>query len=205
MAKPTQQEAAGPALIEVGFEGPFSWAGVPDGPSVFDSPAAGEPGIYLWTIAFDDGFLVYYVGETGRNHAVRLLEHYREHAAAMYHVYSPLEFLQGRKVPLWPGRYEKENRKSLPECIAAYPHLNHAIHELTLGYRFFLAPLRCEARLRRRTEAAIADTLYSAPGVIGAFQDRGIRYDRRTSEEGPVECRIKCSARIHGVPDVLFV
>jgi hypothetical protein len=53
--------------VTVRFIGPFSWPGAPDAPSVFDVEARQERGIYLWTIPQRDGFLVYYVGETGRS------------------------------------------------------------------------------------------------------------------------------------------
>lgn len=202
MANPTQPSSFAPDVLEIKFEGPFSWPGEPDAASVFGAEAARDPGIYLWTIPHDEGYLVYYVGETGQSHKVRLLEHYREHASAMYHVYSPPEFARGRKVALWPGRYDKV-RKSIAECVSAYPRLCNEIFELTQMYRFFLSPFHGEPRLRRRIEAGIAAALYSAPGLVGAFQDSGVRYDSRTVDETPIAFKVSCPAVLHGLSGLL--
>lgn len=121
----------------------------------------------------------------------------------MYHVYSAAEFGRGEKVELWPGRYVASNRKSLEECIEQYSRLHAQIHGMTLLYRFFLAPLEVEPRERRRVEAAIAAHLYAEPGMVGAFQDQGIRYSPRRPDEAPIECAITSTAPLFGLPDRL--
>ena len=189
-----------PNEVEVPFTGPFSWPGASDAPSVFDVEVGREHGIYLWTVPQRDGHLVYYVGETGRSFQARLLDHYKEHAACLYHVYLPTEFARGQKMGLWPGYYDSADRKSFKECIAQYTRLCGPIQELTYLYRFFFAPLSCEDRIRRRIEAAIAGALYSAPGIAGAFQDRGIRYDPRKGDEKPIECIFTSPVPIIGLP-----
>ncbi len=185
---------------QVHFTGPYSWPGAPDAPCLFEEEASRKPGIYLWTVQVQDGFLIYYVGETGRSHATRMSEHYREHAAGMYHVYSPAEFVSGRKVLLWPGRYNRADRKSIPDCIAAYPQLATHIHALSHAYRFFLASVSSTQRARKRIEAAIADSLYGTPGFVGEFQDRGIRYDRRLSTELSFACKVTATANLLALP-----
>ncbi len=190
--------------VIVSFTGPFSWPGTPDAPSVFDVEEGRLAGIYLWTVSQHDGYLIYYVGETGRRFSTRLLEHYTEHAAAMYHVYSPAEFACGEKVVLWPGRYDASDRKSARECIANYSQLCEQIGELTFTLRFFLAPLSCERRTRRRIEAAIADVLYAAPDIVGTFQEQGIRYHPRRDDEEPIGCVISAPVPLLGLPDRLL-
>jgi len=184
----------------VAFEGPFSWPGVPGAPSVFDVDVRRKPGIYLWTVERSDGFLVYYVGETGRSFDVRMFEHYKEHAAGAYHLYSPVEFAKGEKVPLWPGRYDSRDRRTARECVEQYARLAPAIFELTHIYRFFLAPVACDERPRRRIEASIWATLKAAPGLAGSFQDDGIRYHPRRDDEPPITCSIECPASLIGLP-----
>ena len=132
--------------ITISFVGPFSWPGARDAPSVFDVQVRQESGIYLWTVPQTDGYLIYYVGETGRSFQRRLLEHYAEHAACMYHVYSPEQFARGEKLMLWPGHYDSGDRKSAKECIAQYSRLGPYIDKLTALFRFFLAPLSCGER-----------------------------------------------------------
>ena len=162
-----------------------------------------EAGIYLWTIPLEGGHLVYYVGETGRSFCARLIEHYMAHAAGMYHLYSPKEFAHGEKVLVWPGRYDVADRKSVKDCILNYPRLSGTIWETTLMMRFFLAPLSCESRTRRRLEGAIANALRDTPGLVGDFQDRGIRYDMRKVQEEPVQCTITSEVPLLGMPERL--
>ncbi|MEI7902674.1 MAG: hypothetical protein WCK89_20680 [bacterium] len=191
--------------VIVSFMGPFSWPGISDAPSIFDAEEGRQSGIYLWTVPLREGHLIYYVGETGRNFRTRLLEHYMEHAAAMYHVYSPAEFARGEKVALWPGHFDTAHRKSAKECVLNYSQFCKQIGELTYILRFLLAPLACEERIRRRVEAAIAKALSDTPGIVGTFQDRDIRYAARKDNEEPIECVITSTVPLLGLPERLSV
>jgi hypothetical protein len=190
--------------VALHFAGPYSWPGAPDAPCVFEADMKNRVGIYLWTVPLRDGHLIYYVGETGRDFGTRLLEHYLQHAAGMYHIYSSAEFAQGEKVCLWPGRYDVADRRSLRECVVNYPQIASEVHQLTRRLRFFLGPLECDDRMRRRVEAAIAQALYETPGRVGAFQDRGIRYEPRKQSEVPVRCVITSAAPLLGLPAELL-
>jgi hypothetical protein len=180
--------------------GPYSWPGTRDAPSVFDMEVGRRAGIYLWTVPLEQGHLIYYVGETGRSFSARLHEHYTEHVASMYHVYSPAEFARGEKVALWPGRFDATQRKSVKECIQNHARLCDQIREMTFILRFFLAPLCCDKRTQQRIEAAIAQALYAAPGIVGSFQDRGIRYCSRTKDEQPIPCVTSSPLPLLGLP-----
>ena len=191
-----------PEEIIIAFAGPFSWPGTTDAPSVFEVAEGRRSGIYVWTVPLPEGHLIYYVGETGRSFAERQAEHYKEHAAAMYHVWSPTEFARGEKVELWPGRYDRDvtHRKSIKECIANYSRLSEPILKMAYILRFFLAPLSCDTRIRRRIEAAIAQSLYVTPGIVGTFQDR-IPYHPRMNDEQPVACVITSPVPLLGLPE----
>jgi hypothetical protein len=54
--------------------------------------------------------------------------------------------------------------------------------------RFFVAPLSCDQRTRRRIEAAIARMLYATSGIVGTFQDQGVVYWPKFTSEQPVSC-----------------
>jgi len=203
-ARDRTEQAKPPEELAVSLSGPFSWPGTPDAPSVFEVEAGRLPGIYLWTVPRPEGHLVYYVGETGRRFDVRLLEHYMEHAACMYHIYSPAEFARGEKIALWPGRYDAKDPKSVVECIARYSKATSHVAALTHLYRFMLAPLACEGRIRRRIEAAIARALRAAPGLAGTFQDEGISYVHRTADETPLECVVTSPVPLIGLPDRIW-
>jgi hypothetical protein len=184
----------------ISFVGPFSWASAPDSPSVHDVPEGREPGIYLWTVPLQSGHLIYYVGDTGVSFSNGLRRHYWEHFAARYHVYSAAEFARGEKVMLWPGRWDATNSKSKEECRANCARLGEQIREMADVLRFFLAPLSCNTRIRRRIKAAIAQALYDVPGNVGAFQEE-IRYHPRRNEEEPIECVASSPVPLLGLPE----
>jgi len=190
-------------LIE--FEGPFTWPGTNLAPSIFTAEVGKESGLCLWTVRLDEGSLIYYVGETGRSFAQRMLEHYREHASGGYHLYEPREFSHGRKVALWHGLYGPDREESVIAFIRRFKELSPAIAELADLYQFYVAPLRCEKRLRERIEAALAGHLYEQPGIVGEFQDSGIRYHGRSADEDAVQAGIRCTTHLLGVPEFLWV
>ena len=68
--------------------------------------------------------------------------------------------------------------------------LAEEIAQLSRMLRFFVAPIARDRRTRRRVEAALADAISAAPGEIGAFQDKGVRYERRRDGEAPIEVRV---------------
>ncbi len=81
--------------IVVEFHGPFSWHGSEEAPCIFSSDMGEKSGVYLWTVKYKDGDLVYYVGETGRKFSVRMLEHFREHMSEGYPICTSLWSLSG--------------------------------------------------------------------------------------------------------------
>jgi hypothetical protein len=191
--------------ILVEFEGPFSWLGGNSVPSILETETGKKKGVYLWTVQLGEGELVYYVGQTGRSFAQRMLEHFREHMSGGYHLYEPHEFSRGRKVLLWPGRYGPDREPSLSLLIQRFPTLASAIVDLAKLYRFFVAPLECEKRLRERIEAGIAQYLDQQPEPAGEFQDQGIVYRPRLDTEEPVQALVHCKDNLIGVPKSLYV
>lgn len=191
--------------IAVEFVGPFSWAGGNKTPSIHKAEVGKKAGVYLWTVPFENEELVYYVGQTGRGFAQRMLEHFREHMSGGYHLYEPHEFCRGRKVLLWPGRYGADKELSLAVFLQKFQGLAPAIADLAALYRFYVAPLECEKRLRERIEAGLALHLYEQPGMVGEFQDRGIVYRPRWDSEEPVQALIRCEAHLVGVPESLWI
>jgi hypothetical protein len=66
-----------------------------------------------------------------------------------------------------------------------------ALADVVRLMRFHLAPLTFQTQLRKRIEATLAHHLYSQPGLVGSFQDAGIRDALRRVGEAPVDvlCR----------------
>ena len=188
------------ADLSIHFTGPLAWSASEGAPSVFEDPLTWKCGLYLWTVETPAGEFVYYVGETGRTFSIRLFEHLKEHLAGAYHVYDPEPFHMGEKVELWPGLYGRPRSQAVPELLARYAELAGPIDALARTYRFFLAPLEGDRRLRERAEAAIAGALAASQRN---FQDAGIRYRPRYVHEDPLVLEITCDRVLLDLPSVI--
>ena len=182
------------------FTGPFSWLGEVDAPSLFEDAIGKKSGIYLWTIETEEGYLVYYVGQTGRTFSQRMKEHFKEHLAGFYHLNDPDEFRMGRRVSIWPGLYDVEAKISLPTLGKKHSELSNNIYRLAKQYRFFFAPIKAETRVIERIESAIASYLYQQNGIVGSFQEKGIRYRPRWDNESLLKISIETYKKIAGFP-----
>ena len=189
----------------VHFHGPYSWVDDKGVDCIATTDLGQEAGLYLWTITLAEGELIYYVGQTGRSFRTRMLEHFKEHMSGGYHLYEPDAFACGEKVMLWPGWYDSERKTTVLEFIDMFSELAGDIIRLAKMYRFYLAPLQCERRLRERIEAGLAYHLYQQDGIIGQAQDKGIRYRGRWTDESPIEVLFQADAALLGLPDSLLI
>jgi hypothetical protein len=189
-------------LIEL--HGPYKWYGHN---SLFLQPESEKLGIYLWTIPFEEKYLVYYVGETGISFANRLLYHTRNYLHGLYRVYDPKNFVKGKKILIWEGMWKKELEKPtirIFKFLERYSELSKAIYDFLGAFRVFLIPFNSDRRTRQRIEAAIAETLLKQPSFIGDFQDGDIRYIKRQSDEEPIQVLVKSGEQILGLPKELM-
>jgi len=70
--------------VSLEFSGPFSWLSSDLATSIFEAAAARAAWIYLWTVETQDGYVIYYVGETGAEFRQRMRQHWCEQMAGMY-------------------------------------------------------------------------------------------------------------------------
>ena len=191
----------------VNFIGPFSWLGHEGTRSIFDAPDGNKFGIYLWTVQLeeDGGELVNYVGKTNRSFSQRMKEHFKEHLAGFYHVYSPNEFRKGERKTIWGGMYLRHKTPSLLELAKVYPAISAQIIELANIYRFFIAPVDVSQRVLERIECALAKHLYDQSGKIGAFQEQGLNYRSRLESEEAGIATFQSSLKILGLPQSLKI
>lgn len=189
----------------VDFIGPFSWLGHEGTKSIFDASEGNLFGIYLWTVKLDEGELVNYVGKTNRSFSRRMMEHFREHLAGFYHVYSPAEFKRGERGSLWGGMYLRRRTPAIIELAKMYPTISGQIIDLANTYRFFIARLDAEGRILERIECALARHLHKQPGKVGAFQEPGLNYRSRFASEQPATAIFNSTEKILGLPESLEV
>jgi len=97
--------------VEIELFGPYSLIEDKE-PSIFSVPLGKQQGIYLWTIPFENKYLTYYVGKTGKSFISRNLEHIRNYYSGKYTLYDPKEFAKGKKIRLWNGMWKKDAKET---------------------------------------------------------------------------------------------
>ena len=164
-------EAAMPRY-ELHAVGPFGWT--PGSlPSVWDAQEVGSPGVYLWVVETDEGYLVYYVGETGRRFSDRLAAHARGYLSGEYRIYEPERFREGTKILIWPGTWQPHTKHLVPVFMTRYVEMAPKVLEFMATLFFFMCPFEAPRRDRRRIEAAIAGALYDQPPPVGGVPGDG--------------------------------
>ncbi len=69
-----------------------------------------KPGIYLFTVKYRNGYLIYMAGYTSRPFKTRLREHIREYQKGTYHIFSPKAFRNGKRTPrVWRGLWTRKS------------------------------------------------------------------------------------------------
>ncbi|MBW6475027.1 MAG: hypothetical protein K0B14_18010 [Anaerolineaceae bacterium] len=190
-------------VIDITFKGPFYWVCEQGKTSILESPSCRQSGVYFCSVSYQEKDLVYYIGQTGRWFSSRLAEHFLQHASGGYHLYEPNAFLRGEKIQVWPGRYDATQRTTISDFLDHFDELAPVIKKLASIYRFWVAPIDGDKRLRERLEAAMSIHLHNQPGIVGAFQDKGIHYNPHCKNEAPLIAKFNNYDQIHGLPSVL--
>ncbi len=192
--------------VTLEFSGPFAWWDAPDGESVYSAGEAEHPGIYLWTIPFDNGHLIHYVGATGRPFTVRLHEHLREFLSGGSRIYEPAPFARGEKQLVWNAInfWSVAERNRVPALLEQFGELAPKIRDLARLMRFFLARLDGKSRTRKRAESMIASSIRRREGVVGEFlEDDGHYEDPQWPGEAELALTISTHRKLHGLPEAL--
>lgn len=193
-------------LIELRWEGPFSWPSRSfqgDEKLFNDAMVASRCGVYLWTVEYCDGYLIYAAGITRRPFVKRFREHTtRAYLNGVYTIFDVPSLKNGIRKEIWEGFWFK---KRLIEKQVEYENLSNDIHlaanELLSNYRVFVAPVDPTPRLLERIEAAIMNLLYLSTGSISAIPDRGMALAPRWPEEQPIFIRSVAPVLLYGLPE----
>ena len=187
--------------MEILLTGPYSWpefetqTGLP--------PVPKHPGIYLWTIDYMAGYLIYAAGITRRTIPKRFYEHTIKYMSGDYNVLEMEAMRQGIRDLVWQGwgwnpekRVAFERQKSI---------ILDAVNDQLAGFRVFVADIGTEPRILERLEASIMNRLYSQPPPLCDIPDKGMMLAPRWDSEEPILVNIVCRARLYGLPQKLEI
>lgn len=176
------------------WTGPYGWpryerglASVPTG-----------PGVYLMTVEYHSGYLIYAAGLTGRSIRRRLLEHSRQYMCGNYNILDISAMQEGRRVEVWHGWGWSPDKRLLFEKWKE--GLSLAAQKQLAGFRIFASVLSATERLLERIEASIMKSLDRAPRPLCDIPDRGMMLRPRRPSEEPIKVTNQCSATLHGLP-----
>jgi predicted DNA-binding transcriptional regulator len=203
-------DAMAPVEIDLHWHGPLAWPGIdPTCPltSLDKTDAATSSGIYLWTLEYLEGYLIYCAGITRRRFVHRFREHRRNYKQGVYTLFDLPALQRGVRQEIWHGFYFSENRPpaKIAEFNARKAELLAAVHEQLSTYRIFVAPTMPDQRILNRIEAAIMKNLYAVSGPVSEIPDRGMQLSSRWRREQKILVRNHSALLIHSLPAEMVV
>lgn len=187
--------------IDLDWTGPYGWPGFTEADNLSSVPRL--PGIYLWTFRYQDGYLIYGAGITGRPVSERIAEHTRHYLAGEYNVLDIDAAECGIRKEIWHGwQYAKAHRDefdSRKDTILA------AVRRQLFGFRIFTAVVEPDVRIRKRIEAAIMNHLYRQPFPFCDIPDKGMSLSKRWESEIPITAINRCDSVLHSLPAQLSI
>lgn len=182
--------------MQIEWDGPYSWtkferenhlASIPD-----------YPGVYLWTVEYQEGYLIYAAGLTRRSIPIRFREHTRKYMNGDYNVLDIDAMQKGIREEIWHGwgwtsekRTEFEKRKS---------SIQDSIRKQLAGFRVFVTDVGIQPRILERLEASIMNNLYQQPAPFCDIPDKGMMLAPRWDSEPPIIVKNSCPANLYGLP-----
>lgn len=182
------------ATLDIVWTGPYGWPGYsPELP-----PLPQHPGVYLLTVKYRNGFLIYAAGLTRRPFAKRFVEHTRTYFAGHYNVLDIAAMQRGIRKRIFHGWDRSPQNRALFK--KRKDSIIRAVERQLAGYRIFVADLDVTGRILERIEAAVMNALYSCPSPICNIPDKGMLLMPRWQSENPILATNHCSAHLCGLP-----
>jgi len=180
--------------VKLNWEGPFTF-----GPSatlgcVFDQPITEEVGgIYLWTIPFEDGFLINYVGETSKQKICDRLSQGVRYILSGQDIWGDLDaFEKGiRRVVERPIQLKK--------FLGEYERRSQEIIRLLRGYRVFVSPFPQSQWTTKQVEAFLIHTLKTQCKEIKDFL-----YNKEIQPPPYLKVSCKTSCKLRGLQSIII-
>ncbi|MBS4027074.1 MAG: hypothetical protein KGZ58_00435 [Ignavibacteriales bacterium] len=154
--------------LNIKWEGPFSLFENQDCESIFSSDKLKSPGLYLWTIPYNDSYLVNYVGISATSILDRLETHIVHYLSGRYTIYDPEKFQNGIKERIYcpSGRVRDFLNNNLP--------LSQIIFPLLKTFKLLIAPVEQEKRILERIESSIIKILRKDNVACGFLDNQRI-------------------------------
>jgi hypothetical protein len=190
--------------IQLSWHGPYSWPGFEDANGLRMLPTFA--GVYLWTIEYGDGHLIYAAGITVDLRR-RFAQHTEKYLAGGYTIFDIAEMKNGRRKEVWHGaewagwRWAERPERRV-EFVERQTEILAATKLQLSTFRVFAASVD-DKRVRERMEAAIMNCLYAAPSPMCDLPDRGMRLTPRRLNEEPIAIRNVCGNKFYGLPECL--
>ena len=183
------------SIIEIVWTGPYGWPQFEVESDLHPIPK--RPGVYLQTVEYQDGYLIYAAGLTRRSIPKRFREHTRKYMSGDYSVLDVAAMQQGVRREIWHGwgwspekRAEFEDRKST---------ILDAVRKQLAGFRIFVADVGVQPRILERLEAAIMSSLYKQPVPFSDIPDKGMMLAPRWKSEAPIIVNNQCAVILYGL------
>jgi hypothetical protein len=182
--------------IAVTWTGPFAWPAFESEVNLPSIPK--HPGVYLMTVEYLNGYLIYVVGITRRSVPARFREHNRNYLSGEYTVLDITALQQGIRKEIWHGwGWTPEKRTDYESRKVA---IDDSARQLLAGYRIFVANITTQPRILERLEASIMNRLYEEPSPLCDIPDRGMMLAPRWESEGIVVVENEFPAILYGLP-----
>ncbi len=165
------------------WHGPFTFVPYADKPCVFEQPLAKQFGIYLWTIAIGDGYLINYVGEASKQSLDLRIAQGVQYVLSGQDVWADLKLFEA-------GVREVEPRISIQQFLGEYHQRSEEIIRLLRLCQVFLAPHAGEICSTKQIESLLIDLLrqgdehvarFLANKRIGSLPPKDIRIEFQTA------------------------
>jgi len=186
--------------MKIWWDGPYGWPNYEGR----QRPVPEHPGVYLWTVKFRNGYLIYAAGLTRGPIRKRLTEHTRKYLRGDYNVLDIVKMRRGVRREIWHGW--NWNRKKRYEFKRRKTEIQEAVRKQLGGFRIFVADLGKKKRILERVEATIMNTLcHLQPSPFCDIPDKGMHLSRRWGNEKPIYATNGCDYRLYGLPAIFEI
>ena len=189
--------------LDIEWRGPFGWPKFEDKLEVLPKIS----GVYLLTVEYQNGYLIYAAGITRRPMPNRFREHTREYMNGVYNVLDIATMKSGFRKEVWHGFWMSKNRprEKVIEFKKRQREIQDAVRKQLAGFRIFVGTIGNKPRLLERLEAAIMDNLYKQPMPLCDVPDKGMMLAPRWKSENPIVVKNNCPVLIFGLPTYLAI